>query len=164
MIDHPSPSKTSSQCPIPCHSKSPVPGPVSQICAVPFIDRSGRSPSVRPMTDGQRGTKACTQPKENASQSMDQMSGCCTCNLPAVSGIGWVGCSRQGRLTGWDSKVASKAPILRRCDGADAGWCVIVCVCVRTEAQYLDTARLPRLHSVTRYLGSWLRSPRSISV
>lgn len=88
----------------PSQSPVPVPGPgpgpqSSQISAVPFLGRSRDSPALRPMAgrrdpgrpSQQRGTRACRQPKERAPQAMDQMSGCCTCGLPAACGIGWVG-------------------------------------------------------------------------
>lgn len=105
--------------------------PVFQIFPVPFVNRSWDSPSLRPMTEGhdpgrpsqQRETRACRQPKERASQTMDQMNGCCACNLPAASGIGWVGCSRMG----WAGRIAR---ILRVLVQVMLQVTVQVCVCL----------------------------------
>lgn len=112
---------------VPVPVSRPRPGSQScQIFAVPFINRSWDSLCPRPMTGGQNpgrtkqlhGTRARRQPKERASQAMDQMSGFCSCILPAASGIGWVGRS----WIGWAGQNSSNPPA-GGCAGDGAGMC-----------------------------------------
>lgn len=115
-----------------------------------FVDRSWDSPSVRPMTgrhdpsrpSQQRETRACTQPKESASQPMDQMNGCCTCNLPAASGIGgwdragWAGLGRIARILRVVVQVMLQVTVQ-----------VCVCLAVGTEGGTYVGPRPSRLRS-----------------